>query len=768
MTAPNPPSAPAPAATATAAAGFIVLHSRRSTVLLEAPAHEAPLWRYWGPRLPDGCTPGAALRQTRPLPSFNLDFDQPLTVAPTFGVGWFGQSALLAHRAGQDFAQAFTACTVEWTTPGRALCLHLVDAVAGLQLDISLRLDEASDVLTLHSALTNLGATPLDVQWLAAGTLWLPGRCDAVRSYAGQHMAEFLLQTDTLSRSLWRRENRRGRTSHDCFPGAVVTTPGATGDSGLVYGAHLAWSGNHQQTIEWLHDGQFQWQLGEWLAPGEGLLAPGQTLQTPELVATCSGQGLDGLAANFHAELRARLPWAGGVMPPRPVHLNTWEGFYFDLEPAQVMALADAAAAVGVERFVLDDGWFHGRHHDRAALGDWWPDETKFPQGLGPLIAHVRALGMTFGLWVEPEMVNPDSDLFRAHPDWALQLAGRPLITARNQLVLNIARAEVADYLFNKIDALLRAHPIAYLKWDHNRDLTCTGLTGGAGSAGGLVPGQAGYRAQVQAVYALWARLRAAHPGLEIESCSGGGGRIDFAALRHTHRVWTSDCIDALSRVHIQRGYLQFFPPEIMGAHVGTAPAHTTGRSQSLAFRAAVALPGHFGLELDVRKLDAAARAELADWITLYKQWRDTLHHGRVWRGEAGDGIVWQAHGRVDGWVDGRTGGPARGDPCPHDLLLLVYRVAPFTQRYMPPLRLPMLDRAQRYRATQIEPAGTRGARLYDTSTALLDALRGASDAPQDGGRHGPAFDGAWLVEVGLPLPRAKAETAFLVRLQKV
>lgn len=722
MTTANLPNAPAE---------FIVLHSRNSSLVLEAHADEAPIWRYWGPRLPDGASPGVPLRDTRPLPSFMLDFDQPLTLVPTFGVGWFGQSALLAHRAGRDFAQAVTRCEVEWLAPARAVVLRLTDAVAALRLDVTLRLDEASDVLVASTRLTNLGDDALDVQWLAAATLPLPGQCDAVRSYAGQHVHEFLLQTDRLSRSLWRRESRRGRTSHDCFPGAVVTTPGATEDHGLVYGAHLAWSGNHQQTIEWLHDGQYQWQLGEWLAPGEGRLAPGASLQTPEVVATLSSAGLNGLAANFHAELRARLNWPGGTMRPRPVHLNTWEGFYFDVHPEPVKELATAAAAVGVERFVLDDGWFHGRHHDRAALGDWWPDETKFPAGLGDLIAHVDALGMEFGLWVEPEMINPDSELYRAHPDWALQLDGRPLITARNQLVLDIARPEAADYLFDKIDALLSAHPIRYLKWDHNRDLTTAGLAGG-------LPG---YRAQVHAVYALMARLRAAHPEVEIESCSGGGGRIDFAVLRHTHRVWTSDCIDALSRVDIQRGFLQFFPPEIMGAHVGTAPAHTTGRTQSMAFRCAVALPGHLGVELDARHLSDADTRELRGWIQLYKDLRDRLHGGRVWQGETADGVVWQVHGDA---VD--------------ELLLLAYRVRPSTHRYTPTLRLPMLDAAARYHVQEVaQPEGPEGV-WYHASIPYFAGLR----------QEGRTCDGAWLAQAGLPLPRELAETAFIVRLRRV
>jgi len=420
-------------------------------------------------------------------------------------------------------------------------------------------------------------------------------------------------------------------------------------------------------------------------------------------------------------------------MKPRPVHLNTWEGFYFDVFPEPVKELATAAAEVGIERFVLDDGWFHGRHHDRAALGDWWPDEAKFPQGLGELIAHVNALGMEFGLWVEPEMVNPDSGLYRAHPDWALQLAGRPLLTARNQLVLDIARPEAANYLFDKISALLAAYPIAYLKWDHNRDLTTAGLA----------DGRAGYRAQVHAAYALMARLRTAHPQVEIESCSGGGGRIDFAVLRHTHRVWTSDCIDALSRVDIQRGFLQFFPPEIMGAHVGTAPAHTTGRTQAMAFRAAVALPGHLGVELDLRKLGVAEKDELRRWIVLYKQHRARLHSGRVWTGAGQDSLVWQLH----------------GDEQVQDLLLLVYRPQPSSHRQAPALRLPMLDAQARYRVRELLPEGTvRRTGRHDTAP-FFDAI----NTPE-----GLLIDGAWLAQAGLPMPRVHAETAFIVQLRKV
>ncbi len=276
-------------------------------------------------------------------------------------------------------------------------------------------------------------------------------------------------------------------------------------------------------------------------------------------------------------------------------------------------------------------------------------------------------------------------------------------------------------------------HPIRYLKWDLNRDL----------APAGLGDGRAGYRAQVLAAYALMARLRAAFPEVEIESCSGGGGRIDFGVLRHAHRVWTSDCIDALSRVEMQRGFLQFFPPEIMGAHVGTAPAHTTGRTQAMAFRAAVALAGHFGVELDPRQLSTEDADELRGWIALHKRLRDRLHHGRVWRGEAGDGLHWQFHADAD-TADG---------------VLIVLRTRPSDHRQPPALRLPMLDVAARYRVRELRPAGSPRREGRHHTAPFFDAQDSA---------EGVTLAGAWLAEVGLPMLRAPAETAFIARIERV
>ena len=653
-----------------AAPQTIALESPGCSAVWELPPGEAPLWRYWGPRLPDGARPSASLRSERPEPSFSLHFDQPLTVFPGFGMGWFGQSALLADRAGRDWSFQAGECQVD-QPDAQTVRFMLHDAVARIAVTTTYSLDPATDVMTVRSAISNEGDAPLHVQWLAAAALPLPEDAADVHSLAGRHNSEFVPVRDPLTRSIWRRENRRGLTSHDCFPGAVVTC----GD-GSAYGAQIAWSGNTVQTIEWIDDGRWQWQLGEWLAPGEAILAPGAVLQSPEVLATASAEGPNGVAHAFHRGIRARMTWPvrngpGGAegAAKRPVHINTWEGFYFKHDEAALMDLAKAAAGIGIERFVLDDGWFGKRDDDTSSLGDWTVDRRKYPNGLGPLAQCVTDLGMEFGLWVEPEMVNRNSDLYRRHPDWALHVDGRPLLEARNQLVLDMAKHEVSAYLFDAIAALLRDLPIRYLKWDHNRDLVHAG-------------NQPHYRAQVLATYALMDRLRAAFPDVEIEACAGGGGRIDAGIIKRTHRFWTSDCIDAVSRVGMQRGFLQFMPPEVMGSHVGASPAHSTGRSQSMAFRCGVALPGHFGVELDARKLGDTERTELMAGIARYKALRERLHQGRVWLGEAGDGVVWQAHGSAQ------------------DLVVLVTRTSPTTMRHQTNLRLPMAVPGRSYTIT--------------------------------------------------------------------
>jgi alpha-galactosidase len=492
----------------------------------------------------------------------------------------------------------------------------------------------------------------------------------------------------------------------------VVLEQGAGQHSGLVHALQLAWSGDSRIAVERDDEGFWVLSAGTIFQPGEAVLGPGERLAAPPAILAVSNHGRNGAMAQHHAAVRAELRWPGGTMRPRPVHLNSWEACYFDHDEDRIVGLAEAAASIGVERFILDDGWFKGRSDDWAGLGDWTADPLKYPHGLAPLAARINALGMEFGLWVEPEMVNPDSDLYRAHPEWVLHSLGRDQPTARNQLVLNLALPEVRDYLFSALDRLLREVPIAYLKWDHNRDLA-----------------PAGGRAQVLGTYDLLARLRAEHPAVEIEGCAGGGGRSDAGLAPYVHRFWTSDNIDAVSRVPIQRGFLNFLPPELMGAHIGASPAHATGRSQSLGFRAAVAMPGHFGVELDPRRLSDTDRAELADWIAFTKSWRHLLHGQTTWLGEGADGLVWQAVGTV------------------REFLLFAIQTPPQQDRRPQPLRLPFLADTARCSFELLRiGGGQRG------QAAHRPALY---DGPRD-------WSGSWLAAAGLPLPPLMAESVAI------
>lgn len=703
------------------------------SIALEPASSGPPLWRHFGARLTEaGAWP---LAGARPLPPNALDGDLAFSVLPTHGLGWFQQPALLGARPGDasgegsDWAQQFEVEKVR--RHGQTLTITLGDDTAALGLTLHYTIDPATDVLSTWAELENRDTTPFRVDWLAAACVPLPPEAEQVIGFWGRWTLEFQQSRERLGVATWRRDSRRGRNAHDTFPGVIVGTTLAD-DDGPTWGAHLAWSGNHTLLIEPLNDGRRQLQMGEWLAPGEVVLGPGERYRTPEALLSFSAGGLNGLSGNFHRHLRRNvLRWPGGRIAPRPVHLNTWEAVYFDHDLDGLKALASAGAEVGVERFVLDDGWFHGRHDDRSSLGDWWPDAGKYPRGLTPLAEHVRGLGLQFGLWVEPEMVNPDSELYRAHPDWALQMAGRPLVTGRNQLVLDLTRPEVIEYLFDKLDGLLREVPIAYFKWDMNRDLA-TAATG-AGHRG-----RAAYRRHNLALYALLERLRAAHPQLEIESCSSGGARVDAGILRHTQRVWTSDCNDALTRIGIQSGFLRFMPPEIMGAHIGPAHSHTTGRTHSLAFRAAVALFGHLGVEADVRQLDAAERAELARWIGIYKDWRELVHHGVLRQGEH--------HGRA--WLQARAEDGSAA-------LVALYRRLEEAPRYTPPLRVPGLVPARRYRLQALHlprvPHST-------ASTGVIDALAAGT----------LEMSGAQLAELGLPLPPLPPESAIVVGIREV
>jgi len=368
-------------------------------------------------------------------------------------------------------------------------------------------------------------------------------------------------------------------------------------------------------------------QMGELLLPGEIVLQQGETYISPTLYASYTSQGLSTLSQQYHQYVRKHLIRQPVKNKPRPVHYNTWEGIYFNHDVDTLKDLASRASALGAERFVLDDGWFIGRDDDTAGLGDWYVDKKYYPQGLAPLIDHVKAVGLEFGLWFEPEMVNPNSNLFRAHPDWILGTPPNPQIGFRNQLVLDLSRQAVFDYLFERIDSLLTEYDISYIKWDMNRDLNHPGDANGKPAV----------HNQTHAFYQLLAKLKSAHPGVEIESCASGGGRADYGVLAHTDRIWTSDSNDALERLKIQKGFSYFFPAELMGSHVGPRDCHITHRNINMAMRASVTLFGHMGMEMDLRELTDEETVELKAMIELYKKHRQLVHSGDLFRLELPD-----------------------------------------------------------------------------------------------------------------------------------
>jgi alpha-galactosidase len=650
------------------------------------------------------------------------DVALPLSLAMEPGLGHPMFRGFAAHRAGKDWGSLFEVGAVELREGGAKIICRDESTRLGLEYEIDF--DARTGVLRIRSTLTNYGATPLDVSDMMTACLPVPDGMTDIIGFTGRWTQEFTQERVARNAATYLRENRSGRTSHFSYPAILLAATDTNESTGDVYGFHLAFSGNHRIRVDSLTDGRVMASLGALLLPGEVRLAPGETYASPEIVAAYSGQGLSKLSRKFHDHVRTKLLSPEMRAKPRPVHYNTWEAVYFDHDVEKLKELATRAAGIGVERFVLDDGWFGGRRHDRAGLGDWNVSRDVYPDGLGPLVDHVTGLGMEFGLWFEPEMVNPDSDLYRAHPDWVLGLEGVEQIPFRSQLALDISRPEVADYLFHAIDAILRDHDISYIKWDMNRDLSHPGDSSGVPRA----------FAQVGALYALLDRVRHAHPYVEIESCSSGGARADMGVLAHSDRVWTSDSNDALDRQVIQRGASFFLPLEVLGCHVGPAKCHVTGRRLSMEMRAATALMGHMGLELNLLTERTADLDVLKNAIDLHKKHRALLHNGDVFRLDSAPQLI-------------ASGVIAR------DKSEAIYSVAYVASdaKVLP----------GRFQFTGLDPQ--RSYRLQLIWPSDWQAIKGPSAIETlDLNGEGAIFSGAALVHGGLQLPHAFPETCLL------
>lgn len=590
------------------------------SLIIVCPQLGAPQLVYFGDALPSS-TASESLYMSAQQGIANAMFDQPapISLVPEAGRGWLQAPGVEASAEDRPvWSMRWSLLEVKDTQLGWTIALQ--DSIAGLKLVLHIALLE-SGLLSQKIQLINQCAGQVTVHRLAC-SMPIDSQCTELLSFYGRWCQEFQQQRIDWQ-STWLQENRSGRNSHANFPGVILGSRGFSEQHGQVYGAHLAWSGNHRLRADYTIEGHRFVQAETLYLPAEVVLAEGESVSTAEFLVAHSSHGLNAMSQYFHQEAKHRTR----ITKPRPVHLNTWEAFYFDHDIEQLKKLAKAAHEVGVERYILDDGWFKGRNDDTSALGDWFVDAQKYPHGLMPIIDYVKSLGMEFGLWFEPEMINPDSDLYRAHPEWVLALPQYDDVLARNQLVLNLAHADAYAYVKNRLWSLFEEYPIDYVKWDMNRDYC---------QPGGLIAPQA--VAQVNALYGLLYEINQAFPQMEIESCSSGGARVDFGILNYTKRFWVSDCNDALERQSIQRGFSYFFPPEVMGAHIGPTKSHTTSRIHDDAFRAGTALFGHFGIEWNLLEVSEQQKADIRQWISHYKAFRDILHNGKHWRLPSADG----------------------------------------------------------------------------------------------------------------------------------
>ncbi|PWC07658.1 alpha-galactosidase [Mycetocola zhujimingii] len=682
-----------------------------TSFLLDARGTGVPSVVHWGRDL--GALDEAALTAVADaavpaVPPSSIDMPLRLTLLPGLTDGWSGRPGISGFSSGDSRNPgAFSLVGVE-TPAQHKLLVRLANIAGSLAITVEIELSEHG-VLGLRSSITNRASTAFELGSLDV-ILPVPDRASEVLDFSGLWTHERRPQRHRMAHGVWSRESRHGRPGHDDAFLLTVGTPGFGFRTGEVWAVHLAWSGDKRLWAERSALGPATVGAGELLAPGEARVEPGETWTTPWTIAVYSDAGLDGLSAHLHPWIRS---WST-ITTPRPVVLNTWEAVYFDHDLTTLGELADVAGRVGVERFVLDDGWFSGRTDDRRALGDWFVDRAKWPDGLMPLIDRVHRAGMDFGLWVEPEMINLDSDTAREHPDWVIDADG---LSWRFQHVLDLGNPDAFDWIYARIDALLTEYPIRYLKWDHNRDL----LTASA-------------HRQTTALYRLIDAVRAAHPTVEIESCASGGARIDLGILRRVDRVWTSDTNDPLERQEIQRYSSIVIPPEYLGGHLGAARSHTTWRTSDLGFRLATALFGSAGIEWNLTAAGEDELASIATWISSYKSLRGLLHSGTVVRADSSDPAL-SLHGVVSS--DGSTG-----------LFAYVASGAPLTA--LPaPMRFPGLDPDRVYRVAPLS-VGAEPRAIQDAAPPWL------------GNPEGVCLTGVVLAAVGLPAPLLAPEQAAL------
>lgn len=581
---------------------------------------------YWGARLAAGDSLAAA--HSRPGWA---SFEPPVDTTPQEFVAWGGglyvepDLKLTFPDGNRDLVLRYVSHRID----GNRLFVTMKDISLEVWVTLEYQIDPETGVLRRSATIENRTAGPFTIEQAFAATWNLPRGTDyRLRYLAGRWAGEWQVQQQPVHPGKTVLESRRGTTGAQNNPWFAIDREGENDpDHGGVWFGALGWSGSWEITVE-------QDQMRDVRVSGGFnnfdfgyLLQKGQSLRTPDFYAGYTQDGIGGASRLLHQfEIGSILPHAP-TPPLRPVLYDSWEATGFGVDEAGQIALAEKAASIGVERFVMDDGWFGERNNDHAGLGDWYPSPQKFPHGLRPLIDKVHALGMSFGLWVEPEMVNPDSELYREHPDWVLYFPNRPRSEGRNQLVLNLARPDVRDWVFNTLNNLLNQNAIDFLKWDYNRNWSEPGWP--------QVPPDQEKNVYVDFIrnyYSILAELREKHPKLEIESCSGGGSRVDLGVMRYTDEVWPSDNTDAYDRLLIQNGFTYAYTPGVMMAWVTDSPSWANHRSLSLEYRFLSSMQGALGVGANLNRWTPEDFATAKKMIAQYKSIRETVQRGRLYR----------------------------------------------------------------------------------------------------------------------------------------
>ena len=576
---------------------------------------------------------------------------------------------------GKPTLAGLPATYVEQPAEATTLLITLSDRVSGVSVELSYSQFHGFDAVARSMRVINGGTAACHVTMALSASVDLPTSDHRLMTLSGAWARERQVQLAPLRPGLQAVGSRRGTSSHQQNPFIALLAPDAGEEHGEVRGLSLVYSGCFTAQVEVDQYAVARTQIGMQPPNLRWKLESGASFQAPEAILVFSGAGLGGMSRTYHKLYRTRL--ARGVFrdAPRPILINNWEATYFDFNTDNLVAIASRAKEIGVELMVLDDGWFGARTDDRAGLGDWVVNEAKLPGGLTTLAERIEGLGLRFGLWFEPEMVNPDSDLYRAHPDWCLHIPGRNRTQARSQLVLDLSRPEVSEYVYEAVAKVLRTARISYVKWDMNRHLT--EVWSPAHPTGEV------HHRFCLGVYAMLERITTEFPHVLFESCSGGGGRFDPGLLHYMPQVWTSDNTDAIARLSIQHGTSMVYPLSAMGAHVSAVPNHQNHRVTPMKTRGHVAFTGAFGFELDLNKLSAEDLAAARALVQEYNRVRGLLAEGNLYRLRAPDDQTWTAWQVVA--------------PDGSRALVTFVRILAGSNEPIPVLRLRGLDPAARY-----------------------------------------------------------------------